>query len=528
MPPQRRVEPLPPTAALDDVFESTHVLPLANLSRSRLHRPGTFRVARRRELDQAPSVRGWACGWGGVRSSLVSSASFLCYIILMLGFGLGEVVLLILVIFGVWASYRLFTRTTWIERLVARVAQRRFAALPPQPDAVREREARIVPFPRSVAALLVGAAVVVAFASAGKLFVRVSYGSVSIFWLEMIWRLTCWVLPVAAVILHWSGSQIRRRRMKYELMSGSMGFALFGGLVDMLAKWQLLNKDYSGFAFEDVFVRVDWQGMCWLFAAPLLVLTLGAISYLIVKRVSIAGGGYRRAIHLHRWITPVAQMVILFIMILSLGRILAAFVPLIGGVMFLFIYLYLFVRFELKQLLLTRPILYLRSFHSDAAALAFARIVVPVASRYGVLAGLVHSVQPAHVLQQRVPTLDRGSFVEVSDERWREWVKHALASCHLVIIDVSNPTDSVKWELKTAMDMIGPQRIVLLEHKEDLGESVVWQADWIYYSRDSRWTKRTRLALARWFATAVNAPLSATTPATATSIAVPSSASVSH
>lgn len=445
----------------------------------------------------------------------------------MFGLGPGEVIVLFLVVFGGWASYRLLTRTTWIERLVARTARRRFAVLP---DAVRGREARIVPFPLSVAVLVLGAAVVVAVAGTGRLFVRVSYsGSVSIVWIYMICHFAGLIWLVTAIVLHWSGLQVRWRTMKYELMNGFMGTAMFGGLAEMLAGWGIPNDDRP--MFRDISVQVQWQIMCWLFLAPLLVLGLGVLSYLIVKGISAIEGGHQRAARLHSWITPLGKLAVLLLVIFPFAQIVTAVTPLgglIGGAMFLFLYLYLFVRFELKRFLLAHPILYLRSFHSDAAALAFARIVVPVASRYGVLAGLVHSVQPAHVLQQRVSTLDRGSFVEVSDERWREWVKYALASCHLVIIDVSNLTDSVKWELETAMDMVGARRILLLEHKVDIGESVVWQADWLYYSHDRKWIKPARRALARWFANAVNAPLSKTTSAAAMSLAAPSPAPVSR
>lgn len=446
--------------------------------------------------------------------------------------GLGEFIVLIAIPFGIWVAYRLLTRTTWIERLVVRAAQRRFSIGRLPPRVVRTPEGPIVPFPVTFAALLTAAAAIVIMASSGKLFVHVSYsGSVEIVWLHMTLSFLLQLLLIIALILHWSGSQNRWRRSKYELMFAYFALIVFGGLVDGLAEWQMSGSVISVSPFEDALVRIEWQSMCWLFAIPIFLLILGIFGHRIARNVSVVDDGiYRRAVHLHRRIAPIGNLAVVVFVVASqsgIGTVIARVFPALGilfVLLFISLFLYLQIRFQLKQLLVAHPIIYLRSFHSDAAALAFARIVAPVASRYGILAGLVHSVQPAHMLQQNVSTLARGGFVEVSDDRWREWVRQALASCHLVIIDVSNSTESVKWELETATNIVGPQRILCIEHREDLAESHVWQVDRVYYALDKQRTELARRVLARWFAKAVDAPLNANaTSATASSIRIATS-----
>lgn len=123
---------------------------------------------------------------------------------------------------------------------------------------------------------------------------------------------------------------------------------------------------------------------------------------------------------------------------------------------------YLLLRYVVGERLGHRPILFLRSFSEPGGSETFGRIVAPVASRYGVVTGLVHTKQSASTLQSRTKMAHHGHFSAVSDEEWPDWVRGALRNCSAVVISVGAPlTAGLENEVKWAEEL-APDRTVLL------------------------------------------------------------------
>ncbi|TMQ18512.1 MAG: hypothetical protein E6J91_07795 [Deltaproteobacteria bacterium] len=405
-----------------------------------------------------------------------------------------------------FVAYRLIARTTWLERLVARMASRRFSALPYlQSSAAGDRGPRPVPFPVSLAVLTLAAAALIIAAASGALAMTIDFhGRVSTS-VGMVVSAVGMLVALASLVVHWASSQVRWRQLKYELMAGGWGLLIMGAVLDISAEAQISGMTLEVREFGSVAIPIAWQSAASLLGVPALFLVLGIATHAAARRMASREAGYRRTLRLHRWITPLGKLaVLLFIIPVHLLFAVVSYTAAaaISSASELTLLVYIFMRFELKRALWAHPILYLRSFHNDAALSAFARIVAPVAARYGVLIGLVHAAQPRHVLQGQVATLDRGGFVEASDEEWRAWVKRSLAACQFVVIDVSALTGNVAWELQAALDAVGPARALVMEHREPPGEATEQSPCRLYYSNDRKRRRTARRALDRWFSAA--------------------------
>ena len=52
--------------------------------------------------------------------------------------------------------------------------------------------------------------------------------------------------------------------------------------------------------------------------------------------------------------------------------------------------------------------------------------------------------------------------ISLDDAAWRAWAEGALRTCMGVIIDVTNLTPGLTWELERARQLVDPRRIVIL------------------------------------------------------------------
>lgn len=66
------------------------------------------------------------------------------------------------------------------------------------------------------------------------------------------------------------------------------------------------------------------------------------------------------------------------------------------------------------------------------------------------------------VLRLTLPGLNSIRLLTVPDESWQDRVRDLLSDADAVIIDVTNPTESVEWELELALRIAGEERVVLL------------------------------------------------------------------
>jgi hypothetical protein len=114
-----------------------------------------------------------------------------------------------------------------------------------------------------------------------------------------------------------------------------------------------------------------------------------------------------------------------------------------------------------------RPIVYLRSFQHQHANQVFGRAIAPALSSYGVIIGLVHNLQTGSRLFSRTSLWQFGWMAVVPDGLWQEWVSTALNRASLAIVDCTVVTESVLWEIRTAVSALDVTRIAVINGTQD-------------------------------------------------------------
>ena len=97
----------------------------------------------------------------------------------------------------------------------------------------------------------------------------------------------------------------------------------------------------------------------------------------------------------------------------------------------------------------------------------FSEVISRVATRYGVVKGLVLDTGAEMELSEKVQIHSRPQLRQTSHEEWQSWVKEALANASLAFIDISANSESVKWEIATATHHLGDHKVILV-HSEEL------------------------------------------------------------
>ena len=90
---------------------------------------------------------------------------------------------------------------------------------------------------------------------------------------------------------------------------------------------------------------------------------------------------------------------------------------------------------------------------------------------------LLHSLRAD---RRRVAGMAGVVVIGVPDERWRKAVLMTMARCALVIIDLSDPSENLEWELSTAVTTLSPERVVIAcartdQLSEDVARHVIGQ-----------------------------------------------------
>lgn len=131
--------------------------------------------------------------------------------------------------------------------------------------------------------------------------------------------------------------------------------------------------------------------------------------------------------------------------------------------------LYLLFRYLLTEYMRLFPIVYLRSFNYKESTEVFAKLIAE-ASRFGVIVCLVHEKQKTSEVFARTHINYQGQTFTISDEFWQDWVLDKLRRSSVVIIDSSVGSESVDWEISTALNLVDPSRIILLNRKGTIPE----------------------------------------------------------
>lgn len=154
-------------------------------------------------------------------------------------------------------------------------------------------------------------------------------------------------------------------------------------------------------------------------------------------------------------------------------------------------------RYVVVEAFRRHPIVYLRSFQYEGAATTFGRAIAPALAPFGVINALVHGSQTGRVLLAKTSIWQFGLLTTVSDSAWKNWVSHAIARCKLVVIDCTVRTESVDWEIETALRQRDPDRVLLMTLGPDAVVAAA-SATLLSYSADRAGTKRLRAETAAW------------------------------
>ena len=277
-------------------------------------------------------------------------------------------------------------------------------------------------------------------------------------------QLPATVLLIVAAYLHYASSH---RKWKYELI---ISFGLIG--------WWCTGFVHAGLTV--------WGGQ-WSFALPfniafgfffwwlLFLLAQPAMSRL-VRWIEKRG-------RLNRWYYRFQARIWWFIAV--------AFLPALV--------LYCLFRYHLVAAVSRRPILYFRSFSAPTVPTAFREIVIKGARRYGVLEGLVSDEQRASDLHaQAMEIVDHAHFAAANATEWQRWVSWKLTSAAAVIIDATESSESVAWEINQAIATIGASRLVILYSGEPPDLNHVSVRYLLRYGLSPAELKKARSELSAW------------------------------
>jgi Yip1 domain len=167
---------------------------------------------------------------------------------------------------------------------------------------------------------------------------------------------------------------------------------------------------------------------------------------------------------------------------------------------------YLALRFVLMERMFSDAIVYLRSFHDKDAALAFGRIVMPVAVPRAPVVAITHTIQPPEQLQSEMQVDTLARLHTSGGSEWKAWVIDRLTHCPAAVIDVTHSTEGVLWELEQAYQIVPPERIAILARE---GVEVAPAREGVFLLRygltfRERW--KARKALARWLKAVARLP----------------------
>jgi hypothetical protein len=161
-----------------------------------------------------------------------------------------------------------------------------------------------------------------------------------------------------------------------------------------------------------------------------------------------------------------ASLMIVYRVIRWLGPVSVYFISWILGTWVALVYS--IGRYFIFEKMLLNPILYFRAFQYKDGPQAFARIVAPTATKYGVVLALIHKTQSTEAILPPLTTSMKVYTSAVLDQNWQEYVKDKLSSCSFAIIDYSMQTQALQWELAESIQQIGQERTIVIYRDSEL------------------------------------------------------------
>jgi hypothetical protein len=156
-------------------------------------------------------------------------------------------------------------------------------------------------------------------------------------------------------------------------------------------------------------------------------------------------------------------------------------------------------RYVLVEAFRLHPIVYLRSFRHDGAAITFGRAVAPALAPLGVIRALVHGKQTGSTLLSRTSIWQFGLLATVADEHWQSWVGEALAQATLAVVDCTMPSKSVDWEIRTSLEKLGPRRVLVTSAQRDAASPLGF-GEVLFYTNDPAGRRALKRQVREWAA----------------------------
>jgi len=284
------------------------------------------------------------------------------------------------------------------------------------------------------------------------------------------------VLLIAAVVIHLRPNH--SRELKYTLILSLVpAIGLFGTGAVIREQTNVLSISIE-LIIMLVFLIISHWYFLFLIILSYWVRT-GYITRLTRRKVGLYIFGFLR----RRWFGPSV------LLLLMLNPDVAIFL-LIG-------------RYVFVEAFRHHPIVYLRSFRYEGAAMIFGRAIAPALAPFGVIRALVHGSQTGRNLLYRTSIWQFGLLATVSDALWQNWVSDAIRRGSLAVIDCTVWTESVDWEIQTSLRELGPSRVLVIT----VDQSLVVAAHGaliISYSTNRGGIDRLRVEVTSWASEALN------------------------
>jgi hypothetical protein len=115
-----------------------------------------------------------------------------------------------------------------------------------------------------------------------------------------------------------------------------------------------------------------------------------------------------------------------------------------------------------KERMAQMPVLFLRSFSHPAAPALLAKAVAPALSRTCVMVALVHPTQTSAALNRRTHEGWIPLTISVPNDRWQDWFLRQLSEALAVVVDASEFTPHLNWEIENSIRVLGRDRVAAL------------------------------------------------------------------
>jgi len=113
------------------------------------------------------------------------------------------------------------------------------------------------------------------------------------------------------------------------------------------------------------------------------------------------------------------------------------------------------------------PILYLRAFSSKGTQKNFKKLIVPAITPRRILVGLTPTKDRKSLIK-RPFGLTQAFFYVVPDSMWQAWIRQEVSQALGVILDFTEPTANLMWELDLSKTVLSPERIIIIRGHDSI------------------------------------------------------------